>query len=285
MVNNMKTRIRPWVKVTLIIILLISSITLYGIFISTKQLDIIKYEIINKNIPSNFNGTKIVHISDIHYKTAIKEKELKTIINKVNNLKPDIVILSGDILDNSIVYNNKDKNILIKYLSQIDTNLGKYIVRGDNDTDDIWLEIVESSGFTLLNNSYQLIYNDYENPIIIAGLDSYYTEEHLNNIYNYLNNDGKNIKYKILAMHEPDNIDSIDINNFNLVLAGHSLGGQVKIPIIQNLFLPKNARNYYKDYYKIKNTKFYISSGLGTTKIQFRLFNNPSINIYTLKNK
>ena len=71
----MKTRIRPWVKITLIMIILIIVIILYGIFISTKNLDVIKYEIINENIPENFNEIKIVHISDIHYNTAIKKKE------------------------------------------------------------------------------------------------------------------------------------------------------------------------------------------------------------------
>lgn len=281
----MKKRIRPWVKVTLILILILAITILYGIFIATKKLDVNKYNVVNKNIPENFSGIKIVHISDIHYNTAIKKKELKNIVNRINDLEPDIVIFSGDILDNSIVYNDSDKNTLIEYLSQIDDNLGKYIIRGNDDYDDIWLEIVESSGFTMLNNSYQLIYNDYDNPIIIAGLDSEYNKENLDMIYNYINNGGKNIKYRILVIHEPDYINNIDSNKFNLILAGHSLGGQIKIPVLQNIFLPQNSKNYYKDYYKIKNTDFYISSGLGTTKIKFRLFNNPSINMYTLKNK
>lgn len=281
----MKKRIRPWVKITLILILILTIIILYGIFIATKKLDVNKYDIVNKNIPENFSGIKIVHISDIHYNTAIKKKELKNIVNKINDLEADIVILSGDILDNSIIYTDSDKNTLIEYLSKIDDNLGKYIIRGNDDYDDIWLEIVESSGFTMLNNSYQLIYNDYDNPIFIAGLDSEYNKENLDMIYNYINNDGKNIKYRILVIHEPDYINNIDYNKFNLILAGHSLGGQIKIPILQNIFLPQNSKNYYKDYYKIKNTDFYISSGLGTTKIKFRLFNNPSINMYTLKNK
>lgn len=281
----MKKRIRPWVKVTLILILILAITILYGIFIATKKLDVNKYNVVNKNIPENFSGIKIAHISDIHYNNAIKKKELKNIVNRINDLEPDIVIFSGDILDNSIVYNDSDKNTLIEYLSQIDDNLGKYIIRGNDDYDDIWLEIVESSGFTMLNNSYQLIYNDYDNPIFIAGLDSEYNKENLDMIYNYINNDGKNIKYRILVIHEPDYINNIDSNKFNLILAGHSLGGQIKIPVLQNIFLPQNSKNYYKDYYRIKNTDFYISSGLGTTKIKFRLFNNPSINMYTLKNK
>ena len=281
----MKKRIRPWVKVTLILILILAITILYGIFIATKKLDVNKYNVVNKNIPENFSGIKIAHISDIHYNTAIKKKELKNIVNRINDLEPDIVIFSGDILDNSIVYNDSDKNTLIESLSQIDDNLGKYIIRGNDDYDDIWLEIVESSGFTMLNNSYQLIYNDYDNPINIAGLDSEYNKENLDMIYNYINNGGKNIKYRILVIHEPDYINNIDSNKFNLILAGHSLGGQIKIPVLQNIFLPQNSKNYYKDYYKIKNTDFYISSGLGTTKIKFRLFNNPSINMYTLKNK
>ena len=277
----MKTRFKIWVKIVFIIIILITTLIIYGSLISPKILDIKKYNVINTKIPDNFNNIKIVQISDIHYKTFIKEKELKKIIKKVNNLKPDIVIISGDILDSSIKYTDKDKNTLIKYLSNIDSNLGNYVVRGDNDTDDIWLEITENSKLIKLENSYKIIYNDYENPILISGLNSQFDDDKLNNI----DTNDSNIKFKILVMHEPDYINKITSNNFDLILAGHSLGGQIKIPIIENLFLPTNSKNYYKDYYKLENTDFYISSGLGTTKFKFRLFNNPSINVYTLKNK
>lgn len=281
----MKKRIRLWVKISIILLFIIIIIIIYGHYICPKIIDINKYNITNNNIPNNFNNIKIVQVSDIHYKTTIKRKELKNLINTINNLKPDIVILNGDILDNSINYSKKDKETLINYLSKIDSNLGNYIIKGDNDTSDIWLEIVNSSNLIQMENTCKLIYNNYENPILLCGIDTNIDDTKINEINNYILNEGKNINYKILMLHEPDYIKRININNFNLVLGGHSLGGIINIPIIQNIFLPTNSKNYYKSYYKIDKTDFYISNGVGTNNLKFRLFNNPSINLYTLKNK
>ena len=91
--------------------------------------------------------------------------------------------------------------------------------------------------------------------------------------------------YKILLIHEPDYINNIDYSNFNLILAGHSHNGQVKLPFVGGIILPNGAKKYYKEYYKLNNTDLYISSGIGTSQISFRLFNRPSINFYRLTNK
>lgn len=281
----MKKRIRSWVKISIVLSFIIIIIIIYGHYICPKIIDINKYNITNNNIPNNFNNIKIVQVSDIHYKTTIKRKELKKLINTINNLKPDIVILNGDILDNSIKYSKKDKETLINHLSKIDSNLGNYVIKGDNDTSDIWLEIVNSSNLIQMENTCKFIYNNYENPILLCGIDTNIDNTKINEINNYILNEGKNINYKILMLHEPDYIKRININNFNLVLGGHSLGGIINIPIIQNIFLPTNSKNYYKSYYKIDKTDFYISNGVGTNNLKFRLFNNPSINLYTLKNK
>ena len=92
------------------------------------------------------------------------------------------------------------------------------------------------------------------------------------------------INYKIILVHEPDYIDTITskYNNINLVLAGHSHNGQINIPYIKKLLLPEGSKKYYNNYYKVNNTNLYISSGLGESKINFRLFNKPSINFYRI---
>ena len=94
------------------------------------------------------------------------------------------------------------------------------------------------------------------------------------------------LHYKILLTHFPDNIDTIlnTNNNINLILSGHSLNGSINIPYLKKLFLPPNAKKYYEPYYKINNTNIYISNGIGVDKINFRLFNHPSINFYRIKN-
>ena len=83
-------------------------------------------------------------------------------------------------------------------------------------------------------------------------------------------------------MHKPDTFDDIKQYNFNLVLAGHSHNGQIRLPIYGAILTPKGAKKYYKPHYKIDNTDMYISSGIGNTVIDYRLFNRPSFNIYRL---
>ena len=95
--------------------------------------------------------------------------------------------------------------------------------------------------------------------------------------------DNEDIDYKIILVHEPDYIDTITSKyNVNLVLAGHSHNGQINIPFIKEMFLPYGSNKYYENYYIVNDTPLYVSSGIGESRINFRFFNRPSINLYRI---
>ena len=183
------------------------------------------------------------------------------------------------------------KGEISEALSSINANVGKYAISGNHDSNfSEWESIINDSGFKNLNDTYELIYNDGYTPILLAGLSSNLNNqvditERYNKILEYSNNENIKELYKILLIHEPDYINNIDYSNFNLILAGHSHNGQVRVPFIGGIILPNGAKKYYKEHYKINNTDLYISSGIGTSGISFRLFNKPSINFYRLTNK
>lgn len=281
---------RKFIVITCVIILIISGLLLYSRFIATGGLNVKEYKVVNDKIIDEYHGLKIVHLSDIHFGSTITENDLDHLVNKVNELNPDIVVITGDIIDERISY---DKNILIDYLKKIQSKLGKFAISGNHDLPlDDFNSIVEESGFTNLDNTYELIYANSNKPIIISGISSNYSDS--SNIDtktakfdNYIANLTDDIKpiYSILLIHEPDFIDSLNIDNYDLILAGHSHGGQVKLPLIKKLYTPYGAKKYYDEYYKVNQTDLYISSGLGTSKLKFRLFNRPSINFYRITNK
>lgn len=281
---------RKFIVITCVIILIISGLLLYSRFIATSGLNVKEYKVVNDKIIDEYHGLKIVHLSDIHFGSTITENDLDHLVNKVNELNPDIVVITGDIIDERISY---DKNILIDYLKKIQSKLGKFAISGNHDLPlDDFNSIVEESGFTNLDNTYKLIYANSNKPIIISGISSNYSDS--SNIGtktakfdNYIANLTDDIKpiYSILLIHEPDFIDSLNIDNYDLILAGHSHGGQVKLPLIKKLYTPYGAKKYYDEYYKVNQTDLYISSGLGTSKLKFRLFNRPSINFYRITNK
>ena len=271
-----------------IIILLISSILLYSRFIATKGLKIKEYKVVNTKITDSYHGLKIVHLSDIHYGSTINEKELNNIVDKINEIKPDIVVLTGDLIDDRISF---DKDIIINCLSKIEANLGKYAISGNHDLPiDDYNYIIKESGFTNLDNKYDLIYYKSNDPIVISGIgydgeDVGIKTEQFDKYISELKADDVKPIYSILLIHEPDTVDNLDLNKYDLVLSGHSHGGQVRLPFIGAIYTPVGAKNYYDEYYKINNTDLYISSGLGTSMYKFRLFNKPSINFYRITNK
>lgn len=281
-----KVRIRKWVKIIFILILIISSITIYSRFLGTNGLVIKETAIVDSNLPKNFYGLKIVQISDIHYKVTTTKEELKKIVKEINLLKPDIVILTGDLFDSNIKYKKEDYTDLIKILNDIDYNIGKYAIKGEDDlSNKNWEDIIGKSNFTDLNDKHEFVYSNGIDPLLLVGISSNYKKNHikktLESIYEEINTE---YKYSILLLHEPDVIDDIDYSKFNLILAGHTHGGQVKLPFIGGIIKDKYANVYTNDYYDLGNTKLYISSGIGTSKYKFRLLNTPSFNFYRLRN-
>ena len=93
------------------------------------------------------------------------------------------------------------------------------------------------------------------------------------------------IIYKILLIHEPDKLLNMDYSYYDLILAGHTHNGQIKLPFLGPLFKFNGGKTYYDNYYDLGNSKLYITGGIGTKKINLRFRVNPSFNIYRLTNK
>ena len=271
----MDKKIIKIIVITFLIITIIAiSIIIYARYIGTKNIKVNEIKLV-ENVSDDFKGFKIVHISDIQYGKTTHENELNELKDKINLTKPDIVVLTGDLVNKETNLTEDDKKILINFLSEINAKINKYVVTGDNDNFDDFDVIIKNGGFINLDNSYDKIYNGSLNYIMIYGMD--------NNSNVNLEVNEENI-YKILIVHKPDMIDSV-VDNFNLILAGHSLNGLINLPIFGPLFLEDGAKKYNKNFYLINNTKLYISNGIGTNNYSYRLFNKPSFNFYRITNK
>lgn len=267
-------------------VLLLFLLTLiYGRYVGTEGLVTKEYQI-KTTIDESFNGLKIVHFSDLHYLRVTDKKKLKDITKEINLLNPDIVFFTGDLIDKDFKLKNKEKNNLIRELKNIKAKYGKYAIIGNHDyikDEELFKEIYSSSDFILLQNSYDIIYGGNNDKLFIGGLDTYsFNKADISKTMEYFTNND-DISYKIILCHEPDYIDTITKNyNVDLVLSGHSHNGQINIPYIKNIFLPKGSKKYYENHYKIDNTNLYISSGIGVSRVNLRIFNKPSINFYRI---
>lgn len=267
-------------KIIFSIIITIILLLLYMRFIGTSGLSIREYKVKNSNL-SSFYGLKIVHFTDLHYGMSVDDKKLTYLVGTINKTKPDIVIFTGDLVDRHTKVTDEVSKILIKNLSNIESTYGKYYVKGNHDkVNKSYDSIMTNSNFKSLTD-YDVIYSKDNKSLFIGGVN---VDESLNNKTTETLN-LNNYDYKIFALHYPDKVDEVIKYNFDLIVAGHSHNGQVRLPIIGPIITPDNAKKYYEPYYKINNTKLYISGGIGNSVLNFRLFDKPSFNLYRLVDK
>ena len=280
-----KERISFFRKLILTILFIVLLTGAYSYFIAPNKLIVRDIKVVNSNLPQSFNGLRIVHFTDMHYGAGYNEERLKKLIPSINELNPDVVVFTGDLADDKFKINDDKAKMITEYLSKINSKYGKYAIVGNHDIDCEKCEsILKNSEFKLLKNSFDTVYNTSNEQIAIYGFDDVLrgtpkTDELKSKTI-------KDIKYKIVLLHEPDYIDKF-LNDFeiSLVLSGHSHGGQVRLPKIRPFFLPEGAKTYYNDHYLVDNTDVYISNGIGSSILDVRLFSTPSINLYRIYTK
>lgn len=267
-------------RIIAIIILIGVVIYLFATRIGTHDIHVNEIKITSDTI-NTFHGLKIIQISDIYFGNTTTIDDIVDLKNKVNLTKPDIIVFTGNMFNNTVPTDD-DVSKIIDNINSMTSTYGKYIVSGKNDiNNDYFTKVVDGCKLTLIDDTFDTIYNKNNESIIIAGLQ--YKEltsdyQKVNDAITAISNQTAN--YKILITNYADNINSINYSGFNMVMAGNTLGGIINLPLIRNIFLKNNV---YKDsVYKLSNTTLYISNGIGTDTVPLRLFDRPSINFYRI---
>lgn len=254
-----------------------------------NRIEVSRFEYYNSEVPSSFNNFKIVHISDLHNKMFGKEQS--KILEKVEKLSPDIIVVTGDLIDRRRYDLDKAMEFIngaievapIYYVSgNHEAWSGKYdkiskrlIEAGVNIIDDSKLEIIkENSSIYLLGLSDpSFITSNY-----IDGTDTSKMEEYLSS---WSNIEG----FKILLSHRPELLDIYSKNNINLVFSGHAHGGQIRIPFVGGIIAPNQGffPKYTSGSYNNDKTTMFVNRGLGNSLFPVRIFNPPEIILVTLK--
>lgn len=284
-----KKIVKKVVKTIILVTILTTLFFLYNQYVSTSIIKVREYRIINDKIPTSFNGIKIIQFSDLHYGSTMFQENLKQIKKQINIRKPDIILFTGDLIDKDYNISKEEKEKLTKELKELNATLGKYAILGDEDKEEV-TTIFNQSDFITLKNEYDFIYNKKQEPILLIGISSLIKEEQdIEKSFSYFKEESHNKDiYTITMIHEPDTYLEIkDTYNPDLVLAGHSHNGNIRIPFINYPLERSNgSMKYINEEYEIGNTKMYISSGLGTNNLlKVRLFCRPSINFYRLSSE
>ena len=274
------------IKIILLSLFCIVLVILYSHFLGTKGLEVKEKKKKTTYLDESFDGFKIVHFSDLHYGSTVDINDVKKLVKTINSKSPHLVVFTGDLVEKGIKISENEAKKLKDEFSKLNPEIEILTVKGNHDYEhDYYNNIVDYLGWKFLDNTYEYVYYKSDKPIVIVGLDDLTKGvPDYENAFSYLNEVGDD-HYTIVLAHEPDQILDIKNYNFNLFLAGHSHLGQIRLPLIGAIYTPKGSKKYYDEHYKVNNADMYINGGIGTSVIEFRLLNKPSINLYRFYTK
>lgn len=275
------------VSILLIIVSIIGISLIYGMYFSIENLTIKSYAVSSEKIDKSLNNIQIAMISDIHYNNYMDHKRLNKMLNKVQKVSPDVILFGGDLFDTDSNKQISEETIseLTSLLKELDAPLGKFAVLGEQDlkdenTKNTVIKVLSDADFEIITNKNVVIRNKNKSGINLIGIDS--LDKGSPNIESALGTiDDKT--FNIVLTHAPDILDMLPANTVDVVLAGHSHGGQVDFMFYKVLNDKQYAQKYVSGTHQVNNTKLFISNGFGTTKFDMRLFAPPQLLVLNLK--
>lgn len=274
--------------VAILILIIIATFLYY----ENNKLDITKYELNSNDI---VNPVKMVQLSDLHSKPA------KNVLKTVKKLKPDIIFVTGDYIND----HEKNKEKMLSYGKELVKTAPVFYITGNHERrlgnfDELMSEL-KGIGFTvLLDETDDIIINGNKINILgldenQAGFDDYKARK--NGTFKYKDESllfkelSEKSGYKVVLSHYPENFMAVSENDysqydFDIQLSGHAHGGQFILPLIGPVFSPgQGIRPKYAKGSFGERPKLIISRGIGNAEFPFRLFNHPEINVIDIKSK
>lgn len=243
----------------------------------------------SQKIHSDLDGLQIAFISDIYYNNFMNKQRFDKVVDKIETINPDVVIFLGDLFDEKNIDSIDEKTLedLLKQLNNIKAKYGKFAVLGENDylndnVETMVENILFDSNFEVIKNSMIKISKGSKNTIQLVGIDSpLNSKDDIKKAYDNVSVD----QFTLTIVHTPDTSKLLPQKQTDLVVAGHSRGGQIDIPLLGQIYNEKLAEDYYSGLYNIGSINLYVTNGLGTKESDVRIFAPAEIVVYTLKSK
>lgn len=251
----------------------------YGYNVEPHRIQVERVALALPRLPGAFDGLTIAHLSDLHLGPYVSEEHLLRAVQMTNALKPDVIALTGDLVNSSWRFIQPCAEIISKF----EAPLGVYAVLGNHDYWVGFLELLlqqmQKARVTLLRNQ-AIPLTRGGSTIYLVGIDDLL--QRLANVRRALDRVPSNA-CKIALMHEPDFADISAQAEIDLQLSGHSHGGQVRLPFIGPLVLPKYGKKYPMGLYRVGNfTRLYTTRGVGVLPPAVRFNCPPEITLLTL---
>jgi predicted MPP superfamily phosphohydrolase len=232
-----------------------------------------------RRLPKKFDGFRIVQLSDIHHSPFTGMKHIKRAFDMANDLAPDMIALTGDYISHDDHYIPP----VVEAMGKLRAKHGVYGVMGNHDhwTDgDLISDMMKSEGIRVLNNEgFRL---EVDGAFIwLAGVDDLLAG--LTDLPAALKGARKK-EMKLLLAHNPSIIRMAEPAGIDLMLSGHTHGGQIRLrETKESILFPRRRRRLSSGLHREGDTQIYITRGIGTVVLPMRYGCPPEVSVIELK--
>lgn len=264
-----------------------AGLALYSGEISRHELDLVPRTLAISNLPSSFDGFRIAQISDIHLEEFTEPFFLERVVHHVNALNADMVVLTGDFVTHgSLTFLNGQHaaHRCAEILSTLTCPL-RFACLGNHDvavSAPLVIESLTSNGIPVLVDEHVPIERN-GSRFWLAGVNDPGTTNPRLELAVPPQPDGP----VILMAHEPDYAVTVGQHPrgqfVDVMLSGHTHGGQIRLPFMGPLVLPPMGKLYAEGLFHLGKMQLYVNRGIGAVGIPFRLNCPPEITLFTLQ--
>jgi uncharacterized protein len=272
-----------------------AGLALYSGEIERHWIDIVQTGVALPNLPAAFEGARIVQLSDIHMDEYTETSFLRRVVHQIDLLQPDAILLTGDFVSEGPA----SEEFAIGAAWQCANILSQlkcrqlYAALGNHDVSIGSEEVtaaLAANRVTVLNNAclpIDRIGNRTGGRIWLAGVD-----DPVNGEPDPERAIPASIRHVpgepvLLMCHAPDYADDLVSTPagkaVDLMLSGHTHGGQIRLPFLGPLTLPPLGKKYVEGWFRLGEMQLYVNRGIGTVGVPFRLDCAPEITLFTLR--
>ncbi|UCD63128.1 MAG: metallophosphoesterase [Candidatus Zixiibacteriota bacterium] len=251
----------------------------YGMFEALRRPRVVEITVPVRDLPGDLVGFRIVQISDIHVSHTVKRPFVQTVVEMVNELKPDLVALTGDLVDGSVRQLRDD----VAPLADLKAPHGCFFITGNHEYYSgvqPWLDETARLGFTVLLNEHRIIQRG-EARLLVAGVTDYsggqFSTDHVSDPHK-ARAGASDCDASILLAHQPKSIFEAARAGYDYVISGHTHGGQY----FPYHVLASMAQPYISGLHRHDSTLIYVSRGTGYWGPQIRIGAPSEITIHRL---